>query len=264
MNKKLLVILNTITLAIVIFINYLSASGAINGQTVGEVSRRYQTLFTPAGYAFSIWGLIYLGLLFFIGFQWFALIKQKNVEIIEKTGLFFIIANLANIGWLFLWLYEFVGLSVIAMIILFLSLIKIVQRLDLEMWDAPVRIIFFVWWPFVIYFGWIITALTANIAVWLTFIGWNGSPLNPEIWTIILIIIASAIYIILILKRNLRESAAVGIWALIAIAVRHGSAETGITVTAIIAAAVILIFIAYHGFKNRETAPFKKIMRGEF
>ncbi len=264
MKKKTLVILNTITLVAVLFINYLAASGAINNQTVGEISSRYETLFTPAGYAFSIWGIIYFGLILFTGFQWSALIRKNDLGIIDKTGFYFIVTNLANTGWLFLWLFEYPGLSVIAMIILFLTLIKIIKQFDMEIWDAPVRIIFFVWWPFAIYFGWIITALTANIAAYFTYIGWKGSPLNPEIWTIILIVLAAVIYIILIFKRNLRESAAVGVWALIAIAVKQGNEKMEITAAAILAAAVILVFILYHGFKNRETAPIKKLMRGEF
>jgi hypothetical protein len=264
MTKKLLVILNTLSIIAVIIINYLAAMGGINNQTIAEVSRRYETLFTPAGYAFSIWVLIYFGLISFTGFQWFSIVKQRNLEVIEKTALFFLTANLANIGWIFLWLYDYIGLSVIAMVILLLCLIKIIQRLDMEMWDAPVRIISFVWWPFAIYFGWIITALTANVAAYLTFLRWDGSPLNPDAWAVALIIISTIIYILLIAKRNLRETAAVGVWALLAIAIKHGFNKLEITITAITAATILIIIILYHGYKNVETSPIKKLMRGEF
>ncbi|MEX0772781.1 MAG: hypothetical protein WD038_06410 [Balneolales bacterium] len=60
MRARTRVILNTLTLAGVIIVNILAGPGKIGGQDVGEVSRRYDTLFAPAGYAFSIWGIIYL------------------------------------------------------------------------------------------------------------------------------------------------------------------------------------------------------------
>ncbi len=64
--KKILSVLNIFALIITIFINYLSNTGAIGGKTIAAVSEKYPALFTPANYAFSIWGLIYLGLLCFI------------------------------------------------------------------------------------------------------------------------------------------------------------------------------------------------------
>ncbi len=264
MNRVVLLILNTFTLILVILMNYLAGTGQINDQNVGEVSRQYETLIAPAGYAFSIWGLIYLLLISFVVFQWIVFFKRTNREIIDKTGIYFIVANLANTGWLYLWLNDHIGFSVLAMLVLLLSLIVLVFRLDLEIWDATVRIIFFVWWPVVIYFGWIIIATVTNIAAWLTALGWDGSPLSPQLWTITMILTATGIYSWLVFTRNLRESAAVGIWAFIAIAVKQGTDHTGITVTAIAASLILLAEIAYHGFKNRKTSPFKKLQRGEF
>lgn len=264
MPKIILLTLNTLTLAAVIIMNLQSGSGAINNKTVGEVSQKYDTLFTPAGYAFSIWGLIYLGLIAFVGFQWYLLINKKNLEIIDKTGPYFILANLANILWLFLWLNEDIALSVIVMFILLTALIILIFRLDMEIWDAPVRIMVFVWWPLAFYLGWIIVAAVANTAAFLASIGWNGSPLTPQIWTIIMIIVSTMIYLLLTFTRNLRESAAVGIWALAAIAVRQSALNIEITITAAAASIILFAAISYHGYKNRETAPINKIKRGEF
>ena len=47
-------------------INYLSNTGIFNGNTVKIVSDKYHNYFTPADYAFSIWGLIYLDLIVFV------------------------------------------------------------------------------------------------------------------------------------------------------------------------------------------------------
>lgn len=68
----------------------------------------------------------------------------------------------------------------------------------------------------------------------------------------------------MLITRNLRESAAVGIWALVAIAIRQWGAHPEITVVALLASALLLSAIMYHGYQNRETSPFLKLKRGEF
>jgi hypothetical protein len=59
MNTKGISILNFITFALVLTVNALANILPINGLTTGEVSDSYINLFTPAGFTFSIWGLIY-------------------------------------------------------------------------------------------------------------------------------------------------------------------------------------------------------------
>lgn len=264
MREVILAAANTLTLGAVIVVNGLAGSGNLYGKSVGEISRTYDTLIAPAGYAFSIWGLIYIALAGFVAFQWFSLFKRTNLQAIDQTGIFFLISNLANLGWLFLWVNEHIGFSVIAMLALLLSLIALLYRLRLEMWDAPVRIILFVWWPIAIYLGWIIVAALANIAAFFVYLGWEGQPLSPQVWSIVLILVATGIYLLLIRARNLRESAVVGVWAFVAIAVKQGGENTGITIAAIGASLVLLAAISYHGYKNRTTSPFRKMRRGEF
>ena len=53
----------------VIAFNWLAATGRLGGSDTAAISEKYQTLVTPAGYAFSIWTLIYLGLVSFSVFQ---------------------------------------------------------------------------------------------------------------------------------------------------------------------------------------------------
>ena len=75
--KRILQIANGFFLIITVIINYLSNTGVFNNNTMGSVSVRYQNLFTPAAYAFSIWGLIYLGVFGFIIYQARSLFKKK-------------------------------------------------------------------------------------------------------------------------------------------------------------------------------------------
>ena len=46
-------------------INGLANALPINGLATGEISDRFDVYFVPAGYVFSIWGLIYIGLILF-------------------------------------------------------------------------------------------------------------------------------------------------------------------------------------------------------
>jgi len=67
--KKLLQILNILFFAITLYVNYASSVGLFNNTTQADISARYDTLFTPAGYGFSIWGAIYLLLFGFVVYQ---------------------------------------------------------------------------------------------------------------------------------------------------------------------------------------------------
>jgi hypothetical protein len=102
-------------------------------------------------------------------------------------------ANIANVLWVIVWLNEYIGLSVIVMVILLLSLIQLILRLNLERWDAPLFTIAFVWWPICWYIGWIILATVADVSAYLTSAGWSGSPFTPEVRTIIMIVVATFI-----------------------------------------------------------------------
>ena len=131
--KKFLQIGNGVALVSTIFINYLSNTGAINNTTIGDRSNDINSLFTPAGYAFSIWGVIYLLLFGFVIFQGRSLFnKNKEDDFVEKVGIWFIVSCVANCAWVFLWLYGLTGLSCIAMFVMLFSLIQIIIRNKME------------------------------------------------------------------------------------------------------------------------------------
>ena len=256
-------IVNTLSLVFALVLNGLAGSGVFGGRSVGDVSAQYETLITPAGYAFAIWGLIYLLLILFVVYQWVAWLRNREDTALKHTGLWFALGNLANGLWIVAWLNEYMGLSVVLIFLLLISLIVLTFRLRLVIWDAPVRIIAFVWWPIVFYLGWIVVASVANVSVYLVSINWQGGILSPLSWALVMIVIATAIYLLLVFTRNMREAALLGVWAFIAIAVRQGSAHPAIGYTAFAAAAVLLIVIAWHGYRNRATSPFEKLKRGE-
>ena len=258
--KKNLQIANGIALVFTIVINYLSNDGIFNGATMKTVSDKYHNYFTPAGYAFSIWGLIYLGLLGFVFYTGRSLFKknaggtQEQDEIVVKIGWWFFVSCLANSLWVVLWLYDYTGLSVLVMVLLLFSLLKIIINTRMELDFHPLKKYIFIFWPFAIYAGWISVALIANTAAWLTKTNWDGFGISGIAWCIIMIGVAGAINVFMVWKRNLREYAVTGIWALIAIAVSNKNEAHSIMYACYIVSAVLLFSIVISGAKNRKSS----------
>ncbi len=260
--KKTLQSLNILSFLAVILVNYLSVSGLFNDTTIGEVSDSLNSLFTPAAYAFSIWGLIYLLLFGFVIYQSRSLFKPvKDDDFILKVGWWFILSCIANSLWVICWIYEYTGLSCICIFILLFSLIKIVLKNRMELWDAPITVISFLWWPFVVYSGWVTVASIANVASYLVKIGWDAFGISQITWTIIMILIATIINLIMTWKRNMREFAFVGAWALIAIGIENIHVYPILFYISISAAIFLIISSGYHSYLNRSTNPIKKLQQ---
>lgn len=258
--KKVYQISNGLAFGSTVFINGLSNSGLMNNTNIGEVSRDLNTMFTPAGYAFAIWGLIYLMLLAFCIYQGRSLfVRVKDDEFVLKTGWWFVISCIANSSWVFCWIYEYTALSVVCIFLLLISLLVIVYRNRMEIWDAPIDVIAFLWWPFVIYSGWVTVASIANVSAYLKKINWDGFGVADETWTIVMILIAGLLNLVVTWKRNMREFAIVGAWALVAIAVANQYTSQTIEYLAYSVAAVLVLSSMVHGIKNRKTNPIVKL-----
>ncbi len=255
MNRLPLLLINTLTLIGTLYANYFFASGAGGQETVGEISDKYYTLITPADYAFSIWGLIYCLLIGFVAFQWIEYLKRWKDVSLEKSGIWFALSNVFNGIWIVVWTSEWLGLSVVIIFLLLFSLIQLVLRLRLEIWEAPKSIIFFVWWPICIYIGWIILASVTNAAVFLRDDQMLLGIMNPLYWTGMMIGVAVVIYLVLTFSRNMREAALVGVWGISAIAYKHWGSNEELVVVAMIGAGILLVTSSYHAFKNRKSSP---------
>ncbi|MEL6812841.1 MAG: tryptophan-rich sensory protein [Bacteroidota bacterium] len=258
---KTLQIANGIALVSTVFINYLSNTGLMNNTTIGEVSGGLRSLFTPAGYAFAIWGLIYILLFGFALYQGRSLfVKGKKDSFVLDVGWWFVISCIANCAWIFAWIYGYTGLSVICMFIILFSLLRIIWKNNMELWDAPLGIIFFLWWPFVIYSGWIAVASIANVSAYLVKIGWDGLGISEVSWTLFMIGIATAINLLITWRRNMREFALVGAWALVAIAVAN-EGEPVIRKIALASALLLMVSSGIHALKNYKTNPLIKLFQ---
>lgn len=259
--KKTLQILNLIAVVFTIAMGYASNTGIFNGNTMADVSAKHQNLFTPSGYAFSIWGLIYLGLLGFAIYYSCSLFSTRKKEdlVIQQVGWWFIISCIANSLWVVAWPYDYTLLSVILMVILLFSLLKIVINTQMELYDAPLKKFLFLWWPFCFYSGWVAVALIANVAAYLTKIGWNAFGLSETVSAVVMILIAGIVNVFMIWNRNMREFALVGVWSLIAIAVSNKDSHSVVLWSAVFTAIGVFINIAVHGYQNRKSNPFLQV-----
>ena len=252
--KKSLQILNGIAFGSTIFVNYLSNTGILDGKTIGNVSDNIKSLFTPAGYAFSIWGLIYLLLFGFAIYQGKSLFKKRKEDsFVEKIGIWFIISCIANCLWIFSWIYGYTGLSCVFIFLLLIALLKIVVNLNINLNKVSTSKFTFLHLPFIIYSGWVTVASVANVSSYLVKIDWNGFGISDEIWTIIMILIAVIINALMLFKKNMSAFALVGAWALIAIGVANQTKENTVGFIAFLAAGFLFILVAIQLFKNRKS-----------
>lgn len=235
----------------VIAVNILANALPINGLTTAEISDRFDIFFVPAGYVFSIWGLIYLGLLGYAVYQ--ALPSQANNPSLRGIGWLFVLSCIANIAWIFLWHYEQFALSVVAMVALLVLLIAIYLRLDIGRAKVPTPMKWLVHVPFSIYLGWITVATIANMTSFLDYINWGGWGLSEVAWTVIMLAVAVLVAGAITHTRSDVAYLAVLIWAFAGIALKHQ--DTGVVSAAAWAAAAIvtimLIISAYRNMQGR-------------
>lgn len=205
-------ILMVVTFIITLVINSLANILPLNNQLTAAISDKYPTLFTPANYVFSIWGLIYLSLtimLVYLGLNF-----KKNKKYIEKSYLWFVIANLANALWMFAWHYEILPLSIFLMIVILFSLLKLYSE------TKPFKSNIFLSFPVSIYLGWISVATIANISAYLPTIGFTNVLFTDSMYSVLMIAIAIILGILMLVIEKDFVFKGVILWAVFGILVR--------------------------------------------
>lgn len=258
--KRILQSLNILTLLITIGVNYFFNSGQYIANSMRSISSKYQNLLTPAGYAFSIWGLIYIGLVGFAFYQARSMfVKNAEDDFVEKIGPWFVFSNILNALWVVAFTNDKIGLSIVIMVLLFACLLKIILNLNMEKWDAQFIYIVAIWWPFSLYFGWVNVAMAANASIYLVSLGYTGAPIGPTAWAVLVLLVLAIVVLTMIWTRNMREYATAAAWGIIAIAVRNWDNNQTVAYTAVAVAALILINVAAHGYKNRAYVPIRSL-----
>ncbi len=228
--KKALVLQITVALSYLamITVNALANILPINGIPTGTVSDNYANLFAPAGYTFSIWGLIYLLLAVYTVYQFIAWKKKTSAsrsKLFGNIAIYFSLSSLINIAWLFAWHYDYMGHTVLLMAALLLVLIKINNIIKQEDLKTKERLLIAL--PFSVYLGWITVATIANITTFLVSINWNGFGLSESIWTIAILLAGVAIGTIRSWQKRDVAYGLVLVWAYIGILVKHQTFYNG-------------------------------------
>jgi translocator protein len=235
-------LLNLIAYIIVVTVNGLANALPLNGQTTGEISNRLNVLFTPAGYVFSIWGLIYLLLGIWVIRQFPK--SRRDLPVYQETSGLFVLSSILNSLWIFLWHYEFFGLSVIVMLLLLSTLIRLYTKAKAA--DAS----FFDLLPFSVYLGWISVATIANISYYLTYIDWDGFGLSDSVWTFLLLIIATILALTFLKKEQNWIYPLVFVWAFIGIGVKNQNGDVPLVVySSYFLAALLFMVTLVYAFK---------------
>lgn len=218
--ERVIVLLATV---LVLAVNGLANTGALGGATTGEVAGRYALPFTPAGYVFAIWGLIYAGLVAFSLFQ--AAGAGARLDRVSVLRPVYVFSAAANVAWLWFWHHE-APLAAMAVMLMLLAALVAARRVvatvpagsPVEFWcvDAPFRL----------YVAWISIAMLANLAVVIAYVGAAAGPRTPV--AVSLAMLAAALAIAAYAWRSLRDPVFLVViaWAALGIALRHGQPMT--------------------------------------
>jgi len=224
-KTKILAFGNLISVLFALILNYLAVVLPINNKTTGELSDQYDNFFVPAGFTFSIWGLIYL---LIIAFSIYTVVESfsndaRMASLIQRLSGWFIVGNLANGLWLVFWHYEWVVLSLIVMLVILFNLLDMYYTLEYEI-PNTLMINVCLTLPVSIYLAWITVATIANVTASLVSVQWDGGFWHPSTWAIGLICLSVFLGVYMIYKRQDQLFALVIAWALFGIVAKRTAA----------------------------------------
>ena len=225
------------SLLILVILYTLTTAGFLGANPIGQTNQLSQPVIVPAGYAFSIWGPIYLFLLVFPFYQW---IKHRHADGIRRElRIFYGINCIVNGTWLVAASYDWIVSTVVLILVLLYTLVRI-QNLVRALHRSGNRVNF---WTeevgFSVYFGWITIATVLNITGALDFYAWDGFGWPDVNWAMTILLITAGLAAWISWQYKNIPYLLVGIWAFLALMVRHWESTESL---AYLAAAVCIGF----------------------
>ncbi|CAN5598240.1 tryptophan-rich sensory protein [soil metagenome] len=216
-----------------IFFNWLAAMGRIGGVTPAEISDKYPTLITPAGYAVAIWSLIYVGLIAFSIYQ----LLPANIARYRNIRSLYIATCALNCGWIYFWH----GDQIVVCMVLILGLLATLSVINAKFRETDGSGEYWlVKAPFSVYFGWVTAATLVNFAILLVYLGVELSTSAATGVAVGIILLAGTLGVVVrkFLNNDLYPLAIA--WALTAIGIKQ-SGQTLIVFAAAIGVVACLI-----------------------
>lgn len=200
LNRRNKVIISIVLFAITLMINMLGSSGFINGLNQKDISDKFSTLITPAGFTFSIWGIIYL-LLFIVLVMMFLKRNEKYyVTIIRQITPLFWLSCVLNSLWIVVFSYQLISLSLLVILALCVTLLLILRRIfradNKESALLPIA--------FAIYSGWVFIASFVNLALFLNYLKLDFNVFGKDKIYVLLVII---VVVLAMLLQNYHKNA---------------------------------------------------------
>jgi translocator protein len=264
LNKKLLAVLQVVLFVVMITVNALANILPINGYNTGQISGMYPNLFVPAGFTFSIWGIIYLLLLAWVIYSGVLLWKEDDKHALSihavKVAPVFILTCVLNSTWIVIWHYLQPVLALLVMLWLLRALIAIYMRMQqnrnaITQWQWLVLYV-----PFVIYLAWICVATIANTAAVLVAVEWNGFGMEPWLWSCSMIVIATILSVYFGYVKAELAFTAVVTWALFGIYKGQLANNNAVAVTAIVCGIISLLAGVMGAVRRSRQTPLEGII----
>lgn len=225
--------INTIAFAAMIIINVLAETLPIGGLTTGQVSGQYGNVFTPAGFTFGIWGVIYLMLAAFVIYHLIVRSPEAD-ELIEDIGYMFAIGCVVNSLWLVVWHFDLLVLSSILMIVLFIINMTVFARVLGSRLHSEM---------FGVYSGWITIAMVANFYAMAVGLGANGRSSTALVLAVIIMAMSTLIGIAVTILSGTFGFGLAMIWAFVGLAAGNLGTD-GIKNTLVVAVLIHVILLA--------------------
>lgn len=251
--------------AILMVVGALFGTGLL-GQAVehsaGDSLSDQATLVAPMGPAFSIWSVIYAGLIAYTVWQWLPF--RAATQRARATGWLAAISMLLNGAWLLVTQFDWIWASVVIIVVLAVVLGRLVHSMnsvpltsDRNTAEGVVdRIV--VDGTFGLYLGWVSIATVANITAALVSSGVDPGIETAELLAVAVLVVAGVIGIVLALVLRGRLTVGIALcWGLTWVAIGRltdepESSMTGIT-AAIVAAVVLIVTVVVFARTSRTT-----------
>jgi|TARA_B110000046_G_scaffold167037_1_gene184406 benzodiazapine receptor len=235
-NKKTL-FFSFIGLIVLLTLYTMTLYGFFGPHPIGTTDTSTRPLIVPQGFAFSIWGLIYTGL---IAFPIYQLIKRKETYQWYSLRIWYSLNVILNGLWLVFASYDWLWMTVIIILMMLTSLVKIDHQIR-EMKKEKIEINYWMEsFVFSVYFGWVTVATILNVAAALKFYQWNGWGIPELYWSLIILSVAAVIFVKLFRWYRDQAFISVGAWAFWALTLRHWG---GLPILAYFSLAIMILFI---------------------
>jgi len=222
---KQLTLLNAITFLFAFLLSMLSQTSVLGWYQMADISAKYASGITPASFTFSIWSVIYLALFMMVCYHAVQAFRKKENYITNQEvllmGRLFAVNQLAISLWIYTWLNDMPGISLLLLLVQLYTLYLIDRRLHLLNPRKGKVSLFITQMPMSLYFGWITIATLANFAAWLASLGWLAHIQVDLYVSYALLFVAVVIGAITVYFKHNIFYGLVVLWAIYGIMMRH-------------------------------------------